>query len=363
MSPRIAVVGLGPAGRALTARLLAHGADVLAIDPRPDAKWAATYGGWAAQLPDWLDHAAVTGARSERTVLHARERHLITDPYLVLDNARLRNALDITGAEVRTETVRDEDMPALADVVVDCRGARRLLGKHPRPMQSACGAVLPRETVQDMLGDADAVLMDWRPFDGAPRWGTRPPSFCYVLPLDGERYIVEETCLAATPAVPVAQLRLRLEERTSRYGITAEQIDRAPIEHVMIPMQAPPPGPVKARFGAAGEELNAITGYSVFASLARADEAAHTLITTGTLRVRPSPWRSAALDAVLALRPDGVFELFEGFGQLSPEHMRAVFDPHTPAPHLLAALATQWGNMPLRAKGALIAATTKGALR
>ena len=43
----VAVVGLGPAGRALASRLVARGASVLAVDPRPEAVWSPTYGVWA----------------------------------------------------------------------------------------------------------------------------------------------------------------------------------------------------------------------------------------------------------------------------------------------------------------------------
>ncbi|HEX2857892.1 MAG TPA: lycopene cyclase family protein, partial [Propionibacteriaceae bacterium] len=68
--PDVAVVGLGPAGRALAHRLLARGARVLAVDPHPERPWLPTYGGWAHQLPDWLPERVV-GSRSARTVLVA----------------------------------------------------------------------------------------------------------------------------------------------------------------------------------------------------------------------------------------------------------------------------------------------------
>ena len=38
----VAVVGLGPAGRALASRCAARGLSVLAVDPRPEAVWAPT---------------------------------------------------------------------------------------------------------------------------------------------------------------------------------------------------------------------------------------------------------------------------------------------------------------------------------
>ena len=53
--PDVIVVGAGPAGRALTHRLLARDVTVTLVDPAPDRPWRSTYACWADEIPDWLD--------------------------------------------------------------------------------------------------------------------------------------------------------------------------------------------------------------------------------------------------------------------------------------------------------------------
>lgn len=358
----MAVVGLGPAGRALAHRLLAHGAEVLAVDPAPDRVWEPTYGGWVGQLPPWLPRTVV-GAEAAQTRLIARGEHgLRLGAYAVLDNAALHGALDLTGAEVAARSVADEALPTLADVVVDCRGARYALDRHRPPMQTAYGVRLPQAVGRRLLDGVDATLMDWRPADGSPRWGATPPSFCYVIPLPDGRVLAEETCLAGDPAVEIDELARRLTTRLARYGIDAHTWQGAgDVEVVRIPMLPPPPSRLP-RFGSAGGELNPITGYSVFASLAAADTAARSLLATGTIPRRRSP-RRLALDALLGLAPDDVVDLFDAFGRLPAASQQAVFDPHASTARLFGALAGQWARMPVRAKSALVRATLAGAVR
>lgn len=358
--PDVAVVGLGPAGRALAHRLVARGASVVAVDPAPDAPWSATYGGWVHQLPAWLGAAA--GAESPRVDLIAHGRHRLGGRYLVLDNAVLQRRLDLGGADVRAARVPDADLAGLASVVVDCRGARGVRRGTPGPLQTAHGVALPRQAAEPLLGGADAVLMDWRPDDGGARWGVRRPSFCYVVPLPDGRVLAEETCLAGLPPLPEAELAERLHWRLIRAGVDPAVLAAGEVEHVRIPM-TPPRGGLPDRFGSAAGELNPITGYSVFASLAAADDAARTLLETERLRPRRDPWRPLALGALLQLRPDGVVGLFDAFGRLPARQQRVVLDAHAPAPALLAALARQWTLMPAAVRAGLVAATVRAGVR
>lgn len=353
----VAVVGLGPAGRALAHRLLVRGARVLVVDPQPGAHWSATYGGWAHQLPDWLS-TDVVGAHSTRTLLTARSSHVLPDHYAVLDNAKLQRELSLDGAEVRATAVGDGELADLAPVVVDCRGARRHLRRHPRPLQTAHGVLLPREVGERVLAGAEAILMDWRPSNGAATWQARRPSFLYVIPLPDGRVLAEETCLAGDPPLGRDELVTRLGERLAHRGLHPHEWRHCDTETVRIPMLAPPAS-VTNRFGAAGHELNPITGYSVFASLARADEAAAELLRTGGLGAGSGPWRPLALGALLNLRPDAVVELFDAFGRLPATAQRAVFDPHAATPRLLGALARQWALMPWRDRPRLVGATIR----
>lgn len=172
--------------------------------------------------------------------------------------------------------------------------------------------------------------------------------------------LAEETCLAGVPPLAPAELAARLETRVRLRGVDPGQLAEGEVERVMIPMLAPPPV-LANRFGAAGAELNPLTGYSVFASLARADEAAARLLESGRLPDHGSRWSAAALRALLRLSPQGVVELFDAFGRLPATAQRAVLDGHPAATRLLPALARQWLLMPGRARGELILASARGA--
>jgi hypothetical protein len=52
-------------------------------------------------------------------------------------------------------------------------------------------------------------------------WGSEgeAPSFIYAMPLGGNRFFLEETCLVAKPALPFAVLKRRLERRLKAVGI------------------------------------------------------------------------------------------------------------------------------------------------
>ncbi|HIW29792.1 MAG TPA: hypothetical protein H9987_07240 [Candidatus Luteococcus avicola] len=360
MTHDVAVLGLGPAGRALAHRLVVAGASVLAIDPSPQRPWRATYGGWRDHLPDWLG-AEVIGASSDRTDLVARSQHRLPGTYQVLDNDALRTLLDLGGATVRAAHLSAAQARTLdARIVVDCRG--NLRGAVPgAPIQTAHGLKLTADVGRMLLGEADAVLMDWRPFDGALAWGVRRPSFCYVIPLPDGRVLAEETCLAGRPPIERTELAHRLGVRLGRAGVEARHWRGAQVERVHIPM-LPPPAEVPNRFGAAGAEVNPITGYSVFASLAAADDAARSLLATGSLPDVPRPWRRIALEGLLQLDGRGTVNLFDAFGRLPQRAQRAVLDPHSSQPDLLAALGRQWALMTPRGRLALVAATARGTM-
>lgn len=365
--PDVAVVGLGPAGRCLAHRLAAHGASVLALDPHPDRPWRPTYGGWARELPSWLPDSII-GASSPRTELVARTRHLLPGTYVVLDNAATRAALDLADVDVQDRAVSDAELATLAPIVVDCRGNTRALASPRTPVQQAHGLMLDHADATGLLDGATAVLMDWRPFDGSPDWGSLMPSFCYIVPLPDGRVLAEETCLAGRPPIPDVELTRRLHRRLTRHGIAPSTVAGAEVERVHIAMLPPArrrgAAPVH-RFGAAGRQVNAITGYSVFASLAAADGVALSLLAgTGVRSGRIADGvRRAALDALLQLDGRGTVELFDAFGHLGVDAQRAVLDPTVPAGALLGALGRQWTLMSPQGRIALLLATVKGLLR
>ena len=367
-APDLTVVGLGPAGRTLAHRALARGLRVRAVDPRPARVWRNTYGGWAHQLPGWLPDELV-GARSERTVMRTGDVHVLPEPYLVLDTPRLQQALSIEGAAVVEGVVDDAELAAMPGAVVDCRGSRPagVPGRGPArgPAQTAFGLMLPTAWSEQLLRGAEAVLMEWTPYDGRARWGTEEPSFCYLIPLPDGRVLAEETCLAGSPALRSAELERRLGVRLGLLGVPEEARRAAEVERVHIPLTHLPRGSGVPRFGAAGDQLNPITGYSVFASLAQADDFLDAVLGGRPVAApRGTPaLRLAALGAVLKLSGDATVQLFDAFARLSAADQRAVMDPATPATELVAALTRQWAAMPGPDRFRLVSATAQGVFR
>lgn len=91
----VAIVGLGPAGRALASACASAGLRVLAVDPHPDAVWAPTFGMWADELGDLP--TTVVRARVDHPEIRGRAAHDLTRTYVILDNPALQAALPLTG--------------------------------------------------------------------------------------------------------------------------------------------------------------------------------------------------------------------------------------------------------------------------
>lgn len=358
--PEVTVVGLGPAGRALAHRLASRGVRVRAVDPDPGRRWHQTFGGWERQLPPWLP-AEVRGVTPRTTVLRTQDEHPLPDRYVILDTGRLQDALSLDGVDVVAGNLDDADLRALGGPVVDCRGSRPTGQASGRvPAQTALGVVLDAAVAEPVLAGADAVLMDWTTPDGAATWGGVTPTFCYTMPLPGGGVLVEETCLAGRPAPGLAALSERLRTRLARHGVDPARVDDAPREEVFIPMLPAPVRHPHARLGTAGDQLNPISGYSVFASLAAADALAGRVAvgvtTPRALRTAPR-LRQVALGALVRLSGDATVELFDAFGRLPADDQRAVLDPTTPPPDLLRALLAQWLRMPPSGRAELVRAT------
>lgn len=360
------MAGLGPAGRALTHRLLAAGLSVLALDPAPDRPWRQTLGGWTGQLPSWLP-GQVVGAGADDPVIRAASSYPIRARYAVLDNPALARALSLDGADVHERPVTDSELADLpARVVVDARGSRpSSAGRVRLPLQRAIGVLVEPQVAAPVLDGAQAVLMDWRPFDGSPTWGETPPTFLYAIPMPDGRVLLEETCLAGDPGPDHPELRRRLLHRLARHGLPRGVVEGAEVEKVRLPMLAHPRERSRVlRFGAAGAQHNPITGYSVFASLGAVDQVVaavqSAVRTDGRVRVadRPPLLRQAALRALLRLGPDDTMALFDAFGRLPVSRQRAVLDARTADLALTAALTSQFARMPKRSALALIRATT-----
>lgn len=331
----VVVIGDGPAARALGSACVGLGLDVVLVGP--DQPWTSTYGAWVDEVPDHLGAMAMTGPIDAVT----GERHRLERTYGVFNNQRLRTALDAAPRLLTTVTgVQHHRWGAAVDtadgtrltsrLVIDAAGASgAVLDRRPArglSFQTAYGLVLPERP--DVGGEA-AVLMDWRQPPGADGDAT----FLYVMPLEGGRWLVEETSLARAVPMPTDALRERLARR-----LGADLTARAEhVELVSIPMRPGIPNRLQPTvgFGAAAGYVHPATGYSVTASLRAAPRVARTIATTlgadldpasAALRVWNEVWpteqrRTRALHdyglaTLLRLDADEVGEFFAAFFSL-----------------------------------------------
>jgi len=334
----VVVLGLGPAGRAAANACVGKGLSVTACDPAAHRRWTATYGAWSDELPPGVPVAV----RIEQPVVWTDRRHQLTRGYSVLDTVALQRQLSVDGVDVRTvradvqgsRTVQCSDGQVLrAGLILDARGSRA--AGHAQ--QTAYGVVVPRDRAEPALLGAQAVFMDWRTSGELPPGA--PPSFLYALPLDDERVLLEETCLAGHPALGFGELRRRLECRLSSLGVALGGDE--PVERVRFALHRPLPwaewaGAASAvpRVGAAGGLVHPATGYSVATSLRLAPAIATAAAGPDPARgVQRVLWPSGArtvhalrlhgLRVVLGLAPQRVPEFFTAFFDLPAQHQQA----------------------------------------
>lgn len=368
----LAVVGLGPAGRALAYRAAVAGLDVVAVDPAPRRRWVPTYAAWADELPAWLG-TDVIATRVTTPTVWTRHARTLSRPYVVLDNAALHDRLEHEAVRVVTRRARrvtrrtvtlDDGTSIRAAAVIDARGVR---GDRELAEQTAYGLILDRDSAAPALDGADALFMDWRRDNGtAPH---DPPSFLYAVPVAARRVLVEETCLVGRPALPLRELRDRLHARLTARGVAVP--DDAPVERVRFPVQAPPPPAGPLAFGSRGGLVHPASGYSVAASLAAVDSVVAALVTGHDPRHVLWPrkarvvraLRGVGLRALLALPADRVGDFFDAFFALPPDVQRAYLSDRTDPATVAAAMAGLFRRAPMPVRRTLVRATLPAASR
>jgi len=350
----VLVLGTGPAGLALAAACAEQGLDVVCASPDPDARW---HNGYAA----WLDELAVAGADDcvEATwpaaLVHTAARtHRLDRPYARIDNDALQDGLreraERAGARFLSgtaghvshdghgsEVVLADGDTLSAHLVVDATGHGAVLraATPPTAFQVAWGRVVE---VDDAPWSAEvAVLMDLR--DANPG-DADPPSFLYVLPLPGGRFLLEETSLAAATPVVLERLRRRLDARLDRLGVRVTAEHR--VERCRIPLDVAPPRP-GARvlaFGGSAGMVHPATGYQVARALAAAPRVARAIsahLSEGpevtAARAGAAVWPASerrtralhdlGLRLLLSLDAAETRDFFERFFALPPRHWRA----------------------------------------
>lgn len=375
----VAVVGLGPSGRALASRCSDSGLTVLAIDPRPDAPWNQTLSMWADQLPPWLREAVcgveVLAHRVSGPAMYAPDRAVLPRDYAVIDTDALRAALPLgRGVTIERASIDDAGLHALtarAHRVVDCRGAGG--ERNQGPLQTAYGIVLDAADAAPALGGEQALFMDWRnDYDlDDDDHDDAIPSFLYAIPLDSDRVLLEETCLAGSPGPGPAVLETRLRSRLAGRGVSGAAME-APlaVERVRIPLMRPAPvsgDPRVECFGTAGGHGHAATGYSVAAMLAAVPAAVHAL---GSGRPLPAPraplstgLQEVGLRALLRADDRTLRELFNAFGRLDGRRQHWFLDGASPSYQVASAMWGMWTSMPIGQKAGLMAAVLRPSSR
>ena len=337
LSADVAVVGPGPAGRALAHRCAAAGLDVVALDPHPMRTWTPTYAAWADELPSWLPESTIASRAAEPAVWTDRRR-IIDRMYCVLDTRALQTALtidqvrvlagtaiDVTGSRVTTADGTTLD----AGHVVDARGT---LDSRDLAQQTAYGLVFERRRGEPILEGSDAWFMDWRNDNGAHP--DEAPSFLYAVALDEDRILLEETCLVGRPALDLAVLRTRLLHRLTHRNL--QPTGNEDVERVRFSVEPPPRSRLRAGrggpvlFGSRSNLMHPATGYSVAASLTSADQLVERF-RGGARSRRRHPvrlWtvqklRNLGLRTALNLQPEMVPQFFSSFFSLPVELQRS----------------------------------------
>ena len=377
----VAVVGDGPAGSALARACRRLGTDVVLVGD--DAAWTATYSTWTDDLIDvdgveLLDVDDVVATTSTEVWAYGARPHRLGRTYATFDNDRLRSTLrdavehrcarveriapaDHGGGGHRLELV--DGSTVVARVVIDATGWPARFARHEADRapawQTALGIVLSEPPAGDL---GRPTFMDFRRVIGKDgSLSSVGPSgvttFCYSLPMrDG--WLVEETVLAARPAIEPIALLPRLAARLGRHPDSV-LADAVRTEYVRIPLGGSRPGPDQpiVAFGAAAGYVHAATGFSVAASIRAAPRVAAAIrraLATSPGAVDPAPIAEAVwtapmrrtrvlhdygLEVLLDLDDDEVRGFFDAFFELSPADWSAYLRVDTPPREVSAVMA------------------------
>ncbi|MEZ4458622.1 MAG: lycopene cyclase family protein [bacterium] len=338
----VAILGGGPAGLSVASALATLGLKVALISPDVYGDWKNNYGVWV----DELDGLSITDPFStiwDQPVAHfdGRTKNL-GRTYARLSNGSLQTQFfeSLTSATVLDAKASDVtyhgDVGSIATsvdevtarLVIDARGA---VGTPTTAAQTAYG--IAARVTGDPLG-APMVLMDWRGNTAADI-----PSFLYGMRLADDVVFLEETVLAARPAVGIETLKDRLYARLARMEVDVVEV--LEVERCYIPMDVPMSGPSRTvKFGAAAGFVHPATGYSVARSLNTAPALAESITAhwgLGTEALAQAAWETVwperarhtrklyelGLEVVLKLDGDQIPTFFEQFFECPDELWQA----------------------------------------
>jgi lycopene beta-cyclase len=371
----VVVIGDGPAGSALALACTAAGVDTLLIGD--DAEWGNPYGTWIDDLDavDVLTGHGVLGAGPFDVVAWSDRRHDIGRAYGMLDNVALRTVLrdgvahrfgraaNVGRAHGRHTVELDSGEQLSCRLVVDAAGwpaafANRLNGSSSPAWQTAFGVVLAEPPPGDL---GEPIVMDFRSPSNQRATGAAAEysTFVYSLPV-ADGWLVEETVLAARPAIDPLELVPRLAARLNTDpDVLLSSAVRT--ESVRIPMGGARPRrdqPIVA-FGAAAGYVNPTSGYSVVHSMSMATPVAAAIAAVmasspnnevaDSLPVWNAVWPVAhrrtrtlhdyGLDMLTRLNADQTRQFFGEFFELPSEVWPKYMRPGTPPAELSAVMA------------------------
>lgn len=392
----VLVVGAGPAGWAAAAACAREDLRVQLVAPSPHAPWHQTYGAWVDELSVG---AAADVTRQQWDTVYVRTAgpgfRTLPRSYCLIDNDLLRASLRANAASTTVVTGRARSLEHAGDhlcvhtadgarlrarAVIDATGHPAAFGApapSPPAYQTAYGLVARLSAPPIPTGTM--CLMD---FDPTPFEEGDPPTFLYAMDLGAGRWFVEETSLAARPALPLRTLRQRLEQRLAHRGVEATEIIST--ERCAFAMDAPmpPAGPAVA-FGAAAAMVHPATGYHVAEALRRAPalasalrralhehrdptdvaRAAHRAVWPGETLRQHALFR-LGLEVVLRLDAAATRTFFDGFFALPPDDWRGYVSRTSSTLALQRTMLRLMRRVPRRLRGQVLrTAMSPGALR
>jgi lycopene beta-cyclase len=287
----VLVIGSGPAGTILAAAMAERGVRVSGLTASPLRQpWPNTYGIWRDELTalgleellghHWRNCVSYFG---QGEVNHQRV-------YGLLDKVKLQDhflakcaAAGVVWHEAKAEVVKHDAAASQvtthtgttlqARLVIDTTGHNPVFVQRQSQgavaFQAAYGIVghfsTPPVAAQQM------VLMDFRSDHlSAAERAQNLPTFLYAMDLGEGVFFVEETSLAAAPAVSFEILERRLQQRLAARGIQVTAVHE--VERCLFPMNLPLPNlnqPILA-FGGAASMVHPASGYMVGSLLRRA---------------------------------------------------------------------------------------------
>ena len=367
----VVIIGDGPAGSALAQACVRAGIDTVLVGT--DEVWTPTYGAWVDDLDqvDLISADDVLASRHPSITAWTNRRHRLDRVYGVIDNARLRSALrdGVMHRNERVASVRSApdghvlDMAsgatARSRVVIDATGwpatfATKMSSVRAPAWQTAFGVVLATPPEGDL---AEPTLMDFRPPPRTSMTGPASTTFAYSLPV-ADGWLVEETVLAARPAIEPVALIGRL---ASRLGVDPDDMlgHAVRTEYVRIPMGGSWPSRDQqiVAYGAAAGHVNPISGYSIVHSMDRATDVAdavkRALASRSVVDARPiwdAVWPHAArrtrvlhdygLEMLMGLDAASTGEFFGSFFDLPTEQWSAYMRSSTSPRRVSAVMAS-----------------------